>query len=70
MERLIMSNKYDMIPFILGATTSTFFMDLFEKAIMTSVAMLISTTLSFFWRRYLYAKFKNFLRKHENNKNK
>ena len=65
-EKLMISNKYDLGCVLLGVMTSTWFTETIEKVVMTTLAMVIGTTVAFFWRRYLHKYFRNFLR----NKNK
>ena len=61
-ERLMISNKYDLGCVLLGIVTSAWFTETIEKVIMTTLAMVIGTTAAFFWRRYLNKYFKDFMR--------
>ena len=36
-----------------GALASTFVQDLMQKIIITSIAMIIGTTLAFYWKNFL-----------------
>ena len=57
-----MSHKYELAPILAGVVTSTFYTELSEKIIMTSVSLVIATTIAFFWRRFLHKYFKNVMR--------
>lgn len=51
-----MSPKPELLSIFMGATTSIFAVELTEKIVITTLAMLVGTTISFFWRRYLENK--------------
>ena len=63
-----MGNKYDVICLFTGVFTSTFFIDTVEKILSTCTAMLIATTMSFFFRRFLWFKFKDMFKNKIKNK--
>lgn len=48
-----MSHKIELSAMITGALASTFVNDLLQKIVITTVAMLIGTTVAFYWRIYL-----------------
>lgn len=48
-----MSHKIELTAMLTGAFASTFFNDLIEKIIITSIAMLIGTTVAYYWKQYL-----------------
>lgn len=50
---MIKMNKLHMVPLMIGAFTSGLFTDALTKIVLTTVAMLVATTVSLFWRRYL-----------------
>lgn len=62
----MISNKYDLGCVLVGIVTSTWFTETIEKVAMTTLAMVIGTTVAFFWRRFLHKHFKNFLRRGNN----
>lgn len=51
--------KLELIPLVMGAWAGIMSHELFEKVIMTSIAMVVGTTISFFWRLYLIKKRKD-----------
>ena len=58
----MISNKYDLGCVLIGIVTSTWFTETIEKVMMTSLAMVIGTTIAYFWRRFLHKYFKNVMR--------
>ena len=66
----MMSNKYDLACVLIGLVTSTWFTETIEKVLMTSLAMVVGTTIAFFWRRFLHKKFKNVMRNKNNKQEK
>lgn len=46
-------NKIELISMLSAAFLSTFVMEMMEKVIITSVAMVIGTTIAYFWKKYL-----------------
>lgn len=48
-----MTHKIELVTILTGVFTSAFFHDLFDKVIMTVVAMLVATTLAHYWKKYL-----------------
>lgn len=51
-----MNNKFEAISLFFGAGASLLAAELLEKIIITSIAMIVGTTLSFYWSRYLKNK--------------
>lgn len=64
-----MSNKYDLGCLLTGAVTSTFFTEAFEKTLVTTISMIIATTVSYFWRKYLHKKNREKLKRDRQNEN-
>jgi len=54
-----MSHKIELFAMITGALASTFVSDMMQKIVITTVAMVIGTTVAYYWRKFL-----------DNNKNK
>ena len=48
-----MSHKIELSAMITGALFSTFVNDLMQKIIITTVAMVIGTTVAYYWKRFL-----------------
>lgn len=48
-----MSHKIELSAMITGAFASTFVNDMMQKIIITTVAMLVGTTVAFYWKIYL-----------------
>ena len=48
-----MSHKIELMAMLTGALVSTFVDELIQKIIITSIAMLIGTTVAFYWKIYL-----------------
>ena len=46
-------NKIELISMLSAAFLSTFVMEMMEKVIITTVAMVIGTTIAYYWKRYL-----------------
>lgn len=53
-----MSHKIELSAMITGALASTFVNDLMQKIIITTVAMVIGTTVAYYWR-ILLEKYRN-----------
>lgn len=48
-----MNHKIELMAMLTGALASTFVDELVKKIIITSIAMLIGTTVAFYWKIYL-----------------
>ena len=48
-----MSHKIELSAMITGALFSTFVNDLMQKIIITTVAMVIGTTVAYYWKIFL-----------------
>lgn len=48
-----MSSKINLATIVLGGFTSGLFEEALTKIIMTCIAMLVATTVSFYWRKRL-----------------
>lgn len=48
-----MSNKIEILAMVTGAFASTFVNDMLQKIIITTVAMLVGTTVAYYWKRFL-----------------
>ena len=48
-----MSHKIELTGMLTGALASTFVDELIQKILITSIAMLIGTTVAFYWKIYL-----------------
>jgi len=46
-------NKIELISMFSAAFLSTFVMEMMEKVIITTVAMVIGTTIAYYWKKYL-----------------
>jgi len=46
-------NKIELISMLSAAFLSTFVMEMMDKVIITTVAMVIGTTIAYYWKRYL-----------------
>ncbi len=46
-------NKIELISMLSAAFLSTFVMEMMEKVIITTVAMVIGTTIAYYWKKYL-----------------
>lgn len=53
-----MSHKIELASMITGAFASTFVNDLMQKIVITTVAMVIGTTVAYYWR-ILLEKYRN-----------
>lgn len=51
-----MYHKIELFPLLFGAGASFFALELLEKIVITTLAMLVGTTISFFWKKYLENK--------------
>lgn len=69
MGHIMTGNKYDLGCILVGATSSMFVTELFEKIVITAISMLIATTIAFFWRRYLHLKMRERMKNNKNKKN-
>tara|TARA_R110002049_G_C9177884_1_gene563244 strand:- start:3966 stop:4142 length:177 start_codon:yes stop_codon:yes gene_type:complete len=54
MIRLI--SKLELIPIIAGGLTGVFFSELGTKIVITTLAMVVGTTISYYWKKYLIRK--------------
>lgn len=54
-----MSHKIELSAMITGALASTFVNDLIQKIVITTVAMVVGTTVAFYWKIYLEKRKKN-----------
>lgn len=63
MEKLMLSNKYDLGCVLVGVISSTFATDLIEKTVVTCISMLVATTVAFYWRKHLHKRHRESLRK-------
>ena len=54
-----MSHKIELFAMITGAFASTFVNDLMQKIIITTIAMVIGTTVAFYWKILLEKYRKN-----------
>ena len=48
-----MNHKIELMAMLTGALASTFVDELVKKIIITSIAMIIGTTVAFYWKIYL-----------------
>lgn len=48
-----MSHKIELSAMITGAFASTFVNDMLQKIIITTVAMVVGTTVAYYWKRFL-----------------
>ena len=48
-----MSHKIELSAMITGALASTFVNDMLQKIVITTVAMVIGTTVAYYWKRLL-----------------
>ena len=48
-----MSHKIELSAMITGALASTFVNDLMQKIVITTVAMVVGTTVAYYWKIYL-----------------
>jgi ABC-type transport system involved in cytochrome bd biosynthesis fused ATPase/permease subunit len=46
-------NKIELMSMLGAAFLSTFVMEMMEKVIITTVAMVIGTTIAYYWKKYL-----------------
>ncbi len=53
-----MTNKIEIGSLVVAAIASSFTSDLVQKIIITSVAMVIGTTVAFYWKKHLEKKYK------------
>lgn len=51
-----MSHKIELIILIMAGFASQFTADLIAKIIITTVAMIIGTTVAYYWKKYLESK--------------
>lgn len=54
-----MSHKIELTTLIAAGLASQFAADLLAKIIITTLAMIIGTTVAYYWKRYLERKDKN-----------
>ena len=47
-----MSHKIELSAMITGALASTFVNDLMQKIVITTVAMVVGTTVAYYWKRF------------------
>lgn len=48
-----MSHKIELFAMIFGALASTFVSDLVQKIVITTLAMLVGTTVAYYWKIFL-----------------
>ena len=48
-----MSHKIELSAMITGALASTFVNDLMQKIVITTVAMVVGTTVAYYWKKFL-----------------
>ncbi len=48
-----MSHKIELSAMITGALASTFVNDLMQKIVITTVAMVVGTTVDYYWKKFL-----------------
>lgn len=48
-----MSHKIELSAMITGALASTFVNDLMQKIVITTVAMVVGTTVAYYWKEFL-----------------
>lgn len=48
-----MSHKIELVAMIFGALASTFVSDLLQKIVITTLAMLVGTTVAYYWKIFL-----------------
>lgn len=48
-----MSHKIELSAMITGALASTFVNDLMQKIVITTVAMVVGTTVAYYWKKIL-----------------
>lgn len=51
-----MNHKIEIYSLFIAVFASQFAADLIEKIIITSVAMVVGTTVAYYWRKYLESK--------------
>jgi len=51
-----MSHKIELTTLIMAGFASQFAADLMAKIIITSIAMIVGTTVAYYWKRYLERK--------------
>jgi hypothetical protein len=52
-------NKIELISMLSAAFLSTFVIEMMEKVIITTVAMVIGTTIAYYWKKYLKSNEEN-----------
>lgn len=67
MERAMISNKYDLLCLLSGVISSALVNEFMEKLIITVIVMVISTTISFYWRRHLHLRTREKIKKQKEN---
>lgn len=48
-----MSSKIEILAMVTGGFASTFVNDMLQKIAITTIAMLVGTTVAFYWKIYL-----------------
>jgi hypothetical protein len=48
-----MSHKIELFAMVFGALASTFVSDLVQKIVITTLAMLVGTTVAYYWKIFL-----------------
>lgn len=61
----MLGNRYDLFCLLAGVVSSAFVVEFFQKLIITCIVMLISTTIAFFWRRYLHVKMRERIKRNK-----
>lgn len=51
-----MSHKIELSAMITGALASTFVNDMLQKIAITTIAMLVGTTVAYYWKRFLESR--------------
>lgn len=51
-----MNHKIEIVSLFIAGFASQFATDLIEKIVITSVAMVVGTTIAYYWKRHLESK--------------
>lgn len=54
--KTMVHHKIELAAIFAGAFAGAFVNELFEKVIITSLAMIVGTTLAYYWKKYLEKK--------------
>ena len=51
-----MSNKIEILAMVTGGFASTFVNDMLQKIAITTIAMLVGTTVAYYWKIFLESR--------------